>query len=306
MLYHYARGATKALRITTKHNINDMRKTIFTLAALALGSFVSQGAMTWVGGDTITQALWQTESSWDTTDSTWTGTGSGPQTPNSNMWDQINVSNASGSIGTLEGWKIKLSLENANLTVGSLKKFQSEDNSCRLTIDSASSLTINKFGDGDGYDGNIVYLTNYGTFNMAYNKEQGGSGFNVNLGETGIMNLTVVSGTHTAKITDLVAILGEGGTITGVTADGNLILTRTLVTLGEGMSFDGSTTCEFTDKAGATMTAVDDLTTAAVGSYKVTSDVNGLSVSYVVVPEPATASLSLLGLAALMMRRRRA
>ena len=49
---------------------------------------------------------------------------------------------------------------------------------------------------------------------------------------------------------------------------------------------------------------MDDLTNAEVGSYMITKDGNGYSVSYV-VPEPAAASLSLLGLAGLAMRRRR-
>lgn len=73
------------------------------------------------------------------------------------------------------------------------------------------------------------------------------------------------------------------------------------------MSFDSTNTSleMLSGIAGIdTLTAVDDLTNAEVGSYMVTKNENGYSVSYV-VPEPAAASLSLLGLAGLAMRRRR-
>ena len=152
-------------------------------------------------------------------------------------------------------------------------------------------------------------MNNYGTFNLAYTKSQGGEGFYVNLGATGIMNLTSSNGSsYNAKIASLTATLTlDGGTASGVTASGHQILTRNLVTLGSNMSFDGTNTSleMLSGIAGIdTLTAVDDLTNAEVGSYMVTKNENGYSVSYV-VPEPAAASLSLLGLAGLAMRRRR-
>lgn len=99
----------------------------------------------------------------------------------------------------------------------------------------------------------------------------------------------------------------DGGTASGWTESGHQILTRNLVTLGSNMSFDSTNTSleMLSGIAGIdTLTAVDDLTNAEVGSYMVTKNENGYSVSYV-VPEPAAASLSLLGLAGLAMRRRR-
>lgn len=184
------------------------------------------------------------------------------------------------------------------------KKFQG---GCSIDIDQSSTLTFNSYNGGN--DGGRTTLNNYGTFNLAYTKSQGGEGFYANLGATGIMNLTSSNGnSYNAKIASLTATLTlDGGTASGVTASGHQILTRNLVTLGSNMSFDGTNTSleMLSGIAGIdTLTAVDDLTNAEVGSYMVTKNENGYSVSYV-VPEPAAASLSLLGLAGLAMRRRR-
>ena len=190
---------------------------------------------------------------------------------------------------------MKLALQNgADLTVGNVKKFQG---GCSIDIDQSSTLTFNSYNGGN--DGARTTLNNYGTFNLAY----------TNLGATGIMNLTSSNGSsYNAKIAILTATLTlDGGTASGVTASGHQILTRNLVTLGSNMSFDGTDTSleMLSGIAGIdSLTAVDDLTNAEVGSYMVTKDGNGYSVSYV-VPEPAAASLSLLGLAGLAMRRRR-
>lgn len=214
-----------------------MKKTLITLIALA---GMAHADFVWNGGESITQELWQTESSWSITGSdSWPSAGTGPGTPNSNAWSLISVSGANGSISQLEGWTLKLALQNgADLTVGNVKKFQG---GCFIDIDQSSTLTL------------------------------------------------------------------DGGTASGLTSDGHQILTRNLVTLGSNMSFDSTNTSleMLSGIAGIdTLTAVDDLTNAEVGSYMVTKNENGYSVSYV-VPEPAAASLSLLGLAGLAMRRRR-
>ena len=280
-----------------------MKKTLITLIALA---GMAHADFVWNGGENITQELWQTESSWSITGSdSWPSAGTGPGTPNSNAWSLISVSGANGSISQLEGWTLKLALQNgADLTVGNVKKFQG---GCSIDIDQSSTLTFNSYNGGN--DGGRTTLNNYGTFNLAYTKSQGGEGFYVNLGATGIMNLTSSNGSsYNAKIASLTATLTlDGGTASGVTASGHQILTRNLVTLGSNMSFDGTdTSLEMRSGIAGidSLTAVDDLTNAEVGSYMVTKNENGYSVSYV-VPEPAAASLSLLGLAGLAMRRRR-
>lgn len=134
----------------------------------------------------------------------------GPGTPNSNAWSLISVSGASGSISQLEGWTLKLALQNgADLTVGNVKKFQG---GCSIDIDQSSTLTFNSYDGGN--DGERTTLNNYGTFNLAYTKSQGGEGFYVNLGATGIMNLTSSNGSsYNAKIASLTATLTlDGGT----------------------------------------------------------------------------------------------
>ena len=70
-----------------------MKKTLITLIALAgiaYADFIRNG------GESITQELWQTESSWTVTGSdSWPSAGTGPGTPNSKAWSHISVSGAS-------------------------------------------------------------------------------------------------------------------------------------------------------------------------------------------------------------------
>ena len=162
-----------------------MKKTLITLIALA---GMAHADFVWNGGESITQELWQTESSWSITGSdSWPSAGTGPGTPNSNAWSLISVSGANGSISQLEGWTLKLALQNgADLTVGNIKKFQG---GCSIDIDQSSTLTFNSYNGGN--DGGRTTLNNYGTFNLAYTKSQGGEGFYANLGATGIMNLKI-------------------------------------------------------------------------------------------------------------------
>ena len=122
-----------------------MKKTLITLIALA---GIAHADFIWNGGESITQELWQTESSWTVTGSdSWPSAGTGPGTPNSNAWSLISVSGASGSITQLEGWTLKLALQNgADLTVGNVKKFQG---GCSIDIDQSSTLTFNSYNGGN-------------------------------------------------------------------------------------------------------------------------------------------------------------
>ena len=88
-----------------------MKKTLITLIALA---GIAHADFIWNGGESITQELWQTESSWTVTGSdSWPSAGTGPGTPNSNAWSLISVS----------GWTLKLALQNgADLTVGNVNE----------------------------------------------------------------------------------------------------------------------------------------------------------------------------------------
>ncbi len=181
---------------------------------------------TWQGGETINDSLWGSENSWSLSDGeTWSTDGSGPGTESSDMWNPISVSNASGTISGFEGWTLRLTLTNTNLTVGTLKKFQSESGSdgvSVVTLDSSSSLTINSFGGGS--DGQDVTLKNDGTFAMTYGKDQGGSGFILNLGESSTTTFNLNG--HTGKAQSIFGgsfSVKEGTVISGA-GDGSVAL----------------------------------------------------------------------------------
>ncbi|MFR4222368.1 MAG: hypothetical protein ACLT38_00715 [Akkermansia sp.] len=57
----------------------------------------------------------------------------------------------------------------ADLTIGNIKKFRG---GCSIDIDQSSTLTFNSYSGGN--DGGRTTLDNYGTFNLAYTKSQGG------------------------------------------------------------------------------------------------------------------------------------
>ncbi len=234
---------------------------------------------------TITQELWQTQDSWSLSGSSWTGTGTGPGTPNSNMWDKIVVAGTdetkvSGSINTLEGWALKLELKNADLTVGQLKKLQS-NSSCSISLDKNSVLAISNFGPSGNNDGNSVTLTNEGTFNLTLGKNQGGAGFKADLGSTGVFN---ISGAYSASITTLSAKLGNGSSdYVNNIVNGNTIYTRNLVNLSDSATLANTATYSFTDKDGATLSAVDSLAAlTGTDKYFVVKDSSGYRVSYLV------------------------
>lgn len=297
-----------------------MKKTIIALMALA-GITVAADSYTWNGGATIDSVGWANRDNWlPTTGTTWTNNSSdenvgktltywndssnGPGTTGSNMWGDIYVAGATGTVGnqdsfTLEGWSLDLHLtDGANLTFKRVMKFQG---GTTIDIDATSSLSFYSYYGSN--DGGAITLNNKGTFTLGYSKRtQGGDGFVMNLFDTGIANLLAenTGGTNTAKITSISAQLTS-------TAAG--IQERILVNKGSGLDYDGTaTTYSFTDANGNVMVAVDSLDalqTATRSSYYVTKDDAGIKVSYVTVPEPTTATLSLLALAGLAARRRR-
>ncbi len=286
-----------------------MKKSLFTIILYSLSSLAFAG-YTWNGGTEITTEGWGTESNWTLSgDSSWEAGKNGPGTTNSNMWDDIYISNATGTIGSssdtenrLEGWKLKLHLEQSNLTFYRTFKFQG---GCTIDIDSLSSLTINEYWGG--VDGDYIYLNNAGSFTLSYScHQQEGNGFVMNLFDTGSVSFLDQNhaSPNAAKVASIAAQL------IGISSG---IQTRQLITLDtradHTVTFDSTaTTYSFTTASGEEMMAVnslEELQTASVPSYFVTKDNTGISVSYV-VPEPATATLSLLALGALAMRRRRA
>lgn len=293
-----------------------MKKTIIALLALAgvAGATENVYSYTWIGGDTITTEGWRTESNWQSkssggftydsaTDSSnyWNTSGNGPATNGSNMWGSILIDGASGSVDrTIEGWGLKLTLKNgSNLTFTKLNKLQ---NSSAINIDSTSSLTFEKYNGGN--DGNPITLNNAGNYTVNHNNYLMSytDGYTMNLYGTGKVTFNGLTGTNAAKVKSIAAQLISS-------ASG--IQERTLITLsGENMSISNATsiTYTFTDADGIAMAKVDSLdalTNATVSSYFVSNDSTGVKVSYLIVPEPTTATLSLLALAGLAARRRR-
>lgn len=277
-----------------------MKKTIVILMALA---GVASADYVWKGGSTIDSDGWKNSENWTLGEGD-TFNGNGPGMSNSNMWGDIYVSGASGSVGnesnfTLEGWSLDFHLSNsADLTFQRIQKFQGGAN---ITIDETSSLTIYSYYGGN--DGGSINLDNKGSFTLGYSlRTQGGEGFNMNLFDTGIVTLKAqnTNAANSAKVASITAML------TGTEAG---IQERILINKESGVSFDSTaTTYTFTDVNGSVMTAVDSLealVAATAPSYYVTKDDNGIKVSYVLVPEPTTATLSLLALAGLAARRRR-
>ncbi len=280
-----------------------MKKTIIALMALA---GVASADYVWNGGSEVNSDKWKDSANW-TIDADDTFNGNGPGMTNSNMWENIYVSNATGSVGnegdfTLEGWSLDLYLtDGADLTFQRIQKFQG---GTYISIDETSALTIYSYYGGN--DGETITLDNKGSFTLGYSlRTQGGNGFAMNLYDTGIVTLQAQnSGSmNYAKVSSITAQL------TGIEEG---IQERVLVNKGSMVSFDGTqTTYAFTDANGITMTAVDSLEAlaeATAPSYFVTKDDSGIKVSYVLnpsIPEPTTATLSLLALAGLAARRRR-
>ncbi|MGN0885339.1 MAG: beta strand repeat-containing protein [Candidatus Spyradosoma sp.] len=251
------------------------------LAAATMGTSAYAGFV-WNGGE-ISQELWQTESSWTLTDgTTWPTGGNGPLTAGSNAWSGVTVANASGTVGTFEGWALGLTLQNANLTVTTLNKLQG---GCTLNLDAGSVLTISQYSSA-GNDGGLTTLNIEGVFNLTYNKNQGGEGFVANLGNGGVLNFSAYDATaRTAKVSTLNATLNTADFDSyTIDANGNTVYTRKLITLGDNVSFDSTnTTVTMTAGAGVgTLTRVENISGADAGSYKLTKDSSGYSVSYVV------------------------
>ncbi|MGN0835386.1 MAG: beta strand repeat-containing protein [Candidatus Spyradosoma sp.] len=263
--------------------MNTRKLFLSSLLAAATMSVPAYADFIWNGGETITQDLWQTEASWALTGTTtWPTGGNGPLTPNSNAWNGVTVANASGTVDTFEGWALGLTLQNANLTVTTLNKLQG---GCTLNLDAGSVLTVSQYSSA-GNDGGSTTLNVEGVFNLVYNKNQGGEGFVANLGNGGVLNFTAYNATaRTAKVSQLNATLNTWNFDSyTIDTNGNTVYTRNLITLGSNVSFD-STTTAVTMTAGAgvgTLTAVEDISDADAGSYKVTKDSSGYSVSYVV------------------------
>ena len=164
-----------------------MRK--FYLFMLALLSAVGAWAQyTWNGGSNITSVNWNQSSSWTTSASI---TDKGPGTPNSNLWNVINISNATGTTPTLEGWSLRMVLDDVTLNSSNTKMQNGDGVVCSFTLKNSSTLDLTQgngqhtndfnvdLGTGNGnimihrlpknYGG--VVTVNYGTISADMNRQ---------------------------------------------------------------------------------------------------------------------------------------
>lgn len=172
-----------------------------------------------------------------------------------------------------------------------------------VTVGSGSTLNI---GQTDFKSSEILLN---GTLNVSVcGSDPGGNGARLVFGIEGIMN--VAQGFWGASNFNVSGMLATFST--DIALGEFQFVTRTLIT---SASFNGGSLSlgEFTSADGSALTKVSgEMTGNAAdhqGQYYLYTEGGNLKVQYVVaggIPEPATASLSLIGLAALMMRRRRA
>lgn len=139
-----------------------MRKFyLFTLALLsAVGAWAQY---TWNGGTEISATAWNTSSNWTTSGTSTLPAGKSPGTPNSNCWDVINISDASGNAPTLEGWNLRMVLSGVTLNADVNKIQNGDGNTCSFTLQNGSILNLKcAFASGHTNDFNVDLSTGNG------------------------------------------------------------------------------------------------------------------------------------------------
>lgn len=274
-----------------------MRKTLITLMAL---TGVASAEFQWnAEAGNYTNNDWCTQSNWTGYTSTWND-GKGPGGLASNMYDEaITINNASIFTGVaFESWNLQLTLSNgAQIKDATFKNISGGG---YINIGTGCVFSGAQTS-GNANNGTITYtVADAGALTLSYKHNGYGDGSNIfNLGENGSVNLTssanrgqAIGGTNTFNAT-LVAS-EQGGLTSRVLANvSNLTLN------GLAYNFEGWTLSS------------EEITEANymnhIGEYWVSNADNKLTVYYATapIPEPTTATLSLLALAGLAACRRR-
>ena len=273
-----------------------MKKAIIALMSLA---GMASADFQWnAEAGNYTNTDWCTQSNWTGYTSTWVE-GKGPGGLGSNMYGEaITINNASIFTGVaFESWALKLTLSNgAQIKDATFKNISGGG---YINIGSGCVFSGAQTGGGNANNGTITYtVADAGALTLSYGHNGYGDGSNIfNLGENGSVNLTstngrAIGGKNTFNAT-LVAS-EQGGLTSRVLAEVSNLTLNDLQ-----YNFEGWTL------------STEEITEANymnhIGEYWVSDADNKLTVYYATapIPEPTTATLSLLALAGLAARRRR-
>ena len=277
-----------------------MKKTIITLLAL---SSVASATYTWnADAGNYTYEDWCTQGNWKDY-STWVD-GKGPNGLGSDMYgEDISISNASVFTGVqFEAWQLNLTLTGGAQILDATFKNMSGGGS--ITIGTGSKFVASQTG-GNLNNGAMIYtVADAGALTLTYKHNGNANGGNeFHLGENGSVNLSCSAANSQ-------------------TIGGNNIFTATLVSSAQG-GLDSRVLANITNLTLSNLsytfegwTASDEAITEEnymdhIGEYYVANVDNKLTMYFASapstpsVPEPTTATLSLLALAGLCARRRR-
>ncbi len=284
---------------------------------------VDPGTSKKIDGTTV-RGNWAIKENWECTNGDeWVDGVDGPgyqgDTTNG-MWGAIIIRNTTtqpdldgfstfnrANVAALQGHQLRLTLENASFSVGTIRQFSGN---CELNIDENSCLRITGPQVATADDSSVIVNCD-GTFRMSLSNNTGN--FIFNLGETGYAKIDGEKTNLTLGLTKLTFSLPDPVYTLPNTAFEPT--TRQLVTLWEGQTATpslsiASDAITLDEESLLHYVQVFSEDEVVEGTYFIKNNEEGIAVVYGArladaIPEPTTATLSLLALAGLAARRRR-